>query len=413
MTTGLLTGFRVLDITDAKGFVCGKILATLGAEVIKIEPPGGDPSRRIPPYFHNIDDPNRSLYWFSFNTDKKSITLNLNTEEGRELFNQLIQKADFILESQTPGYLDSIGIGYETLSKLNPRIIMTSITHFGQKGPHSCFKGSELVDTAMGGVLEINGHPDRPPVKEALESAYFRANAAAAMGTVISHYYREISGEGQQVDVSIQEVETTRFAVNMLTWEFDRRLLKRNGPHSQFGAKAIRDTWSCKDGYVRWQLQGGKDGSSANRALSKWLDESGMENPFKKVNNLDELDITHISAEFISEIETVVGKFFLLYTKAELTEQGIKRGLHAAAINNPAEVMKNDHLRARNFWTKIVHPELNRAVEYPKYFFLSTETGNYTKNPAPTIGQHNIDIYANLLGISIDKIDALKAINVI
>ena len=240
MADKLMNGFRALDLTDDKGFVCGKILATLGVDVIKIEKPGGDSARNIPPFFHGSPDLEKSLYWFAFNSDKKSITLNLESKRGKELFLKLVEKADFVLESFMPGYLDKIGLGYEILNKVNPRIIMTSITPFGQKGPYSQYKGCELVASAMGGILENIGEPDRPPVKEALDSVYFQAGADAALGTMMAHYYCQSTGEGQPVDVSIQECATSRNTDNILIWQFDQRLVKRNGPISMLGTMHSR-----------------------------------------------------------------------------------------------------------------------------------------------------------------------------
>jgi crotonobetainyl-CoA:carnitine CoA-transferase CaiB-like acyl-CoA transferase len=198
MAKGLLSGFRALDLTDEKGFVCGKILATMGVDVIKVERPGGDPARCLPPFAKGTPDPEKSLNWLLYNTDKRGVTLNLENDRGQTLFKELVKGADFVLESFTPGYLDEWGLGYDKLSKINKRMIMASITPFGQKGPYSRYKGSELVASAMSGVLLSNGFDDRPPVKEGLDALFFHANAAAAFGSIMAHYDRETTGEGQQ-----------------------------------------------------------------------------------------------------------------------------------------------------------------------------------------------------------------------
>jgi crotonobetainyl-CoA:carnitine CoA-transferase CaiB-like acyl-CoA transferase len=131
MRETLLSGCRALDLTDEKGFSCGKILAAIGVDVIKVERPGGDPSRGIPPFYENVPGPEKSLYWRAFNTDKRGITLNIETKEGQRLFKKLVEKADFVIESFAPGYLESLGLGYEALHLVNPRIIVASVTPFG------------------------------------------------------------------------------------------------------------------------------------------------------------------------------------------------------------------------------------------------------------------------------------------
>ncbi|MFC1948616.1 CoA transferase [Chloroflexota bacterium] len=160
---GMLSPYRALDLTDEKGLLCGKILADLGADVIKIERPGGDPARNIGPFYHDEPDPEKSLYWFAYNTSKRGITLDIETTDGKEIFKQLVKNADFIIESFPPGYLDSIGLGYSALEKIKPDIILISITPFGQTGPYKDYKTSDIVAWAMGGEMAPFGDPDRPP----------------------------------------------------------------------------------------------------------------------------------------------------------------------------------------------------------------------------------------------------------
>ena len=413
MADSLLGGFRALDLTDEKGFVCGKILAALGVEVIKIEKPGGDPARGIPPFLHNTPDAEKSLYWYAFNTDKRSITLNLEVRQGQDLFRKLAQKADFVLESFAPGYMDSLGLGYEALRQANPRIIVTSITSFGQKGPYTQYKGSDLIASAMGGVLLTTGDPDRPPVREGPDSIYFHTGAAAALGTVIAHCHREITGEGQQVDVSLQGVVASRTFTNLIIWEFKKQLIKRSGSVRKIGARATRWIWQCKDGYVFWAFMPGKFGAPANRVLSKWIDEDGLENPLNKVTNWDEFDLTAISREELDAHERAIAMFFMNHTKKEIAEEGLKRGLNAASIDSPPDVLENRQLEARGYWVDLEHPESGSTLMYPKQFFLCNETENFMKRRAPLIGEHNEDIYVKELGLSSTEIAALKKAGVI
>lgn len=413
MAESLLSSFRALDLTNEKGFVCGKILATFGVETIKVEKPGGDPTRGIPPYLHDAANPERSLYWFAFNTDKRSITLNLEAIQGQDLFRRLVKKADFVLESFTPGYMDSLGIGYEALRRVNPRIIMTSITPFGQKGPYAQYKGSELIASAMSGVLVSTGDPARPPVREGPDSIYFRSNAAAALGTVIAHYHREITGEGQWVDVSLQEVAASRTSSDMVVWEFDKRLIKRNATIRTVGARATQWLWRCKDGYVFWPYMGGPGGAPGNRALSQWIDDDGLDNPLNKVTNWEEFDFAAISIEELNIQQKAIRKFFMNHTKKEIAEEGLRRGIRAAPINTPAGVLKYPQLKERDYWVDLEHPELGMELTYPRHFFLSNQTDNFVKRRAPLIGEDNDYIYAHELGLSATEMAVLKKTNVI
>lgn len=413
MTEGLLNGFRALDLTDEKGFVCGKILAAMGVDVIKIERPGGDRSRNIPPFFQNTSDPKKSLYWLMYNTDKRGITLNIETKRGQALFRDLVTGSDFVLESFTPGYLNQQGLGYNTLKRWNKRIIMTSITPFGQKGPYSRYKGNELVLSAMSGVLFSNGFEDRPPVKEALDANYFHANGAAALGTVMAHYHRESTGEGQQLDVSIQEVGASRNTNNILPYLYDKRLIKRSGQSRRLGLNSHKWIWKIKDGDIFWSLMPGKVGAPANRALSQWMDEDGEVNPLEEVEDWEKLDREGLNQKKRAVWEKAIGLFFMNRTKNEIAEEGRRRGINAAVANTPADVAASSQLKARDYWIAIDHIEPGLKMAYPKFFFLCSETENWINRPAPRIGEHNQEIFGKELGLSVSEIASLKNKNII
>ena len=411
----LLSGYRALDLTNEKGFVCGKILAALGVETIKVEPPGGDPARNIPPFLNGKPEINGSLYWLAYNTDKRSITLSLELERGRALFKKLVTQCDFIIESFEPRYLDSIGLGYTTLTKINPRIILTSITSFGQKGPYSGFKGSELVVSAMSGIMSTNGDPDRPPLREGPDTVYFESNAAAALGTVMAHYVREKTGEGQQVDVSMQEVAVKRPSSNLLVWEFDKRLIKRAGTVRTVGARSTRWIWECKDGYIFWSFMGGKPGAQGNRAMSKWIDDDGIENPMRAITNWEEFDMAaqDVSKDLLDAQQEAISQLFSRHTKKEITEEGLKRGLNACAVNNTSDILENRQLRARDYWVNINSPETHNPLCYPKYFFLSNQTENFVGSAAPVAGEYNSVIYRDELKLTDREISDMEASGVI
>ncbi len=405
MTDRLLDGFRALDLTDEKGFVCGKILATLGVDVTKVERPGGDASRKIPP----LDpDSEQSLYWLSFNTDKRGITLDIESEQGRDIFRRLLKSADFLIESFMPGYLEGLGLGYDSLSQLSPRLIVTSITAFGQHGPYSHYKSCNLVACAMGGILESNGDPDRAPVKEVLDSVYYEAGAAAALGTVLAHYSRETTGQGQQVDVSLQECEAGRDTTNLAIWQFDKRLLKRTGNKSLVGGRRpSRWLWPCKDGYLFWTLRGGSMGARSNPAMSDWFDESGVENPYRLVNNPTSLDMAGLSGGILDAFDAATEKLFLKHTKREIMEKAVSTDIQAWVLSNPEDVLANQQSKARDFWVELDSGPKSPLV-YPKHFFLSNQTENYVRRRAPLVGEDNIEIYRGTLGLSDGQLASLK-----
>jgi crotonobetainyl-CoA:carnitine CoA-transferase CaiB-like acyl-CoA transferase len=409
----LLSGCRALDLTDEKGFVCGKILGALGVDVIKVERPGGDPSHNLPPFYQDIPDPEKSLYWKAFNTDKRDITLNIETEEGQKLFKRLVEKADFVIESFAPGYLDRLGLGYEALRLVNPRLIMASITPFGQNGPHSRYKGSELVATAMGGVANNTGDPDRAPVKESLDSTYFHAGAMAALGTMISYYHCELTGEGQQVDVSVQEVTAFRITGVVNAWQFDRMMLNRQGPRQLLGRVATRWVWACKDGYLFWHMLGGMQGAPANKALSDWIDETETDNPMREITDWPAFDKARMPPEQWDRMEEKITSFFMKFTKKEIAQETLKRGANAVTVADSGDVLASEQLAERGYWALIEDPALDRISKYPKYFFLCNETENFCRRPAPAIGADNDDVYVGELGLSSSEVSSLKSRNVI
>jgi len=293
----MLAPYRVLDLTDEKGFLCGKILGDLGADVIKIEKPGGDPARNIGPFYHDIPDPEKSLYWFAHNNNKKSITLNIETNDGRALFKRLIKTADIIIESFAPGYMDNQGIGYSTLSQItDEKIIVTSITPFGQKGPYKDFKASDIGIMALSGCMYLLGDPDRPPVRTSFPVSYMWAGSYAALGTLMALYHQQMTGQGQHVDVSAQASAAWAADTAPFYWEADGTMTKRVGNaiagRSLHGA-VMRAAYPCKDGYICWLIYGARSGAITNKETVKWMDEKGFATEWLKEQDWGTFDPAH------------------------------------------------------------------------------------------------------------------------
>jgi crotonobetainyl-CoA:carnitine CoA-transferase CaiB-like acyl-CoA transferase len=410
----MLKGCRVLDLTDEKGFLCGKILADQGADVIKVEQPGGDRSRRIGPFWADEPDPQKSLYWFAYNSNKRGITLDIATADGREIFGKLVKTADFVIESFPPGYLQKLGIGFSHLSSLNERLILTSITPFGQTGPYKDFKDSDLVIMSMAGILYQTGEPDGPPLQISIPQSCLLAGADAAAGTLTAYYWREKGGKGQQVDVSMQQSAGWFMANAIPAWELSGVVLKRSGTRRSGASKdaGMPQIWPCKDGYVAFFVIGGSKGSRDLRPLAEWMDREGMANEFLRQMDWNSLDMFKATREHIDQISKPVGEFFLKHTKKEILEGAIERDISIFPLSGIGDLLNDVHLKSRNFWTEIQHPELGVGITYPRAFARSSENDLSTRFRAPLIGEHNTEIYGEL-GFSRQDLVSLKQAGII
>lgn len=410
---GMLSSYRVLDLTDEKGWLCGKMLGDLGADVIKIEPQGGDPGRNIGPFYHDEPDPEKSLYWFAFNASKRGITLNIESADGRRLLKKLVKKADFVIESFSPGYLGKLALSYNDLEKINPGIIMVSITPFGQTGPYKDFKASDIVIWAMGGKLYPHGdpeHPERPPIRISHPSqAYLHAAGDGAVGAVMALYYRNKTGEGQHVDVSAQEC-VERLADQQINhpWDTQKRLMTRNERNAP-----ITYMWRCKDGFITFNLYGGLVGERNNTRLIRMMEKKGQCPEFLKSYDWLSLDIKQAPKKEIDRIEAPIREFFLEYTKAELFKEIIEYHTQLYPITSIDDIITDPQLAYRDYCVKVAHPELGVDIKYQDGYAKSNETSSGITRRAPLIGEHNHEIYEDELGLSKGQLIALKESNVI
>jgi crotonobetainyl-CoA:carnitine CoA-transferase CaiB-like acyl-CoA transferase len=412
----LLRNYRVLDMTDEKGLLCGKLLADLGADVVKIEKPGGDDSRRFGPFFKNEIHPEKSLFWFAMNLNKRGITLDVKKEDGRSLFKRLARNADFVIESFPPGYLSELGLSFQDLSRINPEIILVSITPFGQTGPHKDWKMSDIVGMATGGFMALVGDDDRPPVRVSLDQAYFHACSEAAVATLIALYGRNSGGKGQHIDVSIQASIVTTSISAIPFWDMSKTMLKRCGSY-RVGVrgrnKRVPQQWPCKDGFVSYAIWGGAAGARTNQALVDWMREKGMVT--ETLNNMDwaVFDLSSASDKLMEDIEQGAARFFSAHTKEELYQGAIKRRIQLYPIYTIEDIVNDSHLKTRDFWKKVRHEELDATITYPGAFAKSSEMEFGVVRRAPLIGEHNNEIYCAELGLSGLELQALRQAGVI
>ena len=280
----MLKPYRALDLTSNGGLLCGQILADLGADVIAVEPPGGSAARRIGPFAARAGavpgdepDPAGSLFWWSYSRNKRSVTLDLEAESGRDRFRRLAQTADFVIESFAPHYLDRLGIGYATLSALNPRLVMVSITPFGQQGPKAHWAATDLIALAASGVLLLTGDEGRPPLRLPGEQAFLHAGAEAAVGALIAHAARERDGVGQHVDVSVQTAAMMAGQSNVLMWGWDKvSRVGRGGGGVRSGKFLFRFVYPCADGHVSVSFMFGPVMGPYTQRLFQWMHEKGF-----------------------------------------------------------------------------------------------------------------------------------------
>ena len=410
----LLDGVKVLDLTDEKGFLCGRILAEMGADVIKVEKPGGDPSRKTGPFYHDEPRPEKSLTWFAYNLNKRGITLDIGAKEGRGIFFNLVKKADIVIESFPVGYLRKLGLDYAKLKKIYPGIIMTSITPFGQTGPYKDFVASDIVIQAMSGYLYLCGDPDRPPMRISIPQAYLHAGGEAAIATMMALYHRDTGGGGQYIDVSAQQC-MVRNTVNAIPlWLTYGEILERSGAFRVGLGKNLRarQTWACKDGFVNFLFIGGilavATGSSG---LTDWLAEQGVSTDYLK--DLKNFDISTYTQEQWEQMEAPIEKLFMKYTKLELFDEGNKRRVSICPVSSPGEVVAYPQLEARNFWVDVNHKELGALLKYPGSCIRFSGAPSPGLRRAPLIGEHNMNVYHKELGLSLKEIGRLTQLKII
>ena len=410
-----LAPYRALDLTDEKGLLCGKILGDLGADVIKIENPGGDSCRNTGPFLDDDPDPEKSLFWFAFNANKRGITLNIETSAGQDIFRRLVRTADFVIESYPPGYMESYDLGYPVLSALNPGIILTSITPFGQTGPYSNYKAADIVAWAMGGMMYVCGDTDRPPVQCTFPQAYLQAGAQAAVGSLFALYHRSKNGEGQQVDISIQQSVLWTVMDVPPFWELTQINQQRAGAFRSRGSSGAihRQIYPCKDGYVHFTIYGGQLGASYLGNLVTWMSSEDMASDFLKEINWLEFDTALAKQELYDRLEEEFSQFFMTHTKAELYEGAVKWRTLCYPVSTAKDAVNDPQLHAREFWRQIDHEELGVTITYPGPFAKLSETPCEIRRRAPLIGEHNEEIYIGELGIPNTELILLRQSGVI
>ena len=401
----LIPPYRVLDLADGMGVFCTKLLADYGADVVKVEPPTGDPGRSRGPFPKDEPHGERSIYYLYYNTNKRSITLNLETPTGQSIFRKLVGSADVVVETFPVGYMRNLGLDYESLKELNPGLVMASITPFGQTGPWKDYKSSDLIAMAASGYMQITGDPDGPPLRQGNEQSHFPGAQYAAVGILAALYYRDmLAGAGQYIDVSLQEALITYYtdAHPALAWMQRRENVTRVGTSSTLVIPL--GVYPCKDGWISAGVITPREWDT----LAQWVFEvTGNDeilNDMYRGGNQER-------APYNDMITALFMDFTSRFTGEELFHQGQSRNLVFIPVNTVEDLLRDPQLEASHFWSELDHPGVGRH-KYPLGVIYGDNI-SMANRAAPQLGQANRAVYCDELGLTPEDLVRLRGAGVI
>lgn len=384
-----LEGIRVLEIGDQLTQFAGKMLADMGAEVIKVEPPSGAEARHIGPFYNDEKDKNKSLYFWHYNTSKKSITLDLKDETDRQKLFKLLSQTDIILEDFRPGQLSEWGLDYETLSVEYPKLIMCSITPLGQNGPWKDFKMSDLTQLALAGVMAVNGYDDvedAPPIAPTGGQAANTSGYFAVIGIMSALFYRDFgNGKGQYIDISVHDCLTVSTEYSIPYWEYQKAHVYRHTCRHAMPYKTSRWLFECKDGKYVLCLNTYLD-EKRWRALVDWLASKGMEGELKDERYVQDT----FRAEHMDKVCDVLEVFCKAHDADYIYHHAQSLNLPWAVVRAPEEMLHDPHFSEdRKAFVEVEHPELNKTLTYPGAPYVFNETPWEISHRPPLLGEHN------------------------
>lgn len=392
-----LDGIKVLDLSQGvAGAYCTKLLAGSGADVIKIESPNiGESSRRLGPFAGDQPGVERSLVHLYLNTGKRSITLDVESVAGQDIFRRLVQDADLIIESSIPGTMTDLGLGYDRLSADNPGLVMTSITFFGQDGPYSGYKGGEIIAQAVSGNLQITGAPDREPLMVGGYLAQYVGGQAACAASLMAVFHSMMFGEGQTVDCSIAEANT-----DMLDrWGIDAVLGRDNQPRTGMAHHWTYPTqlYPCRDGYVALGIEPAGWGALADMVGDDRLRKPEYTGPGRK--------------QYHAEIDPILVDWLKDLGKMEVFEEFQKNRMSSGILMTPEDMLESPQLQARHFFKEIEHPSTG-PQKYPGPPFKLSDA-EWVQTRAPLLGEQNHEVFVGQMGLSEAELADLSANGVI
>jgi len=396
-----LEGIRVLDLSQGvSGPYCTKLLGSFGADVIKIEDPSqGDISRRMGPFFEHLPDQETSATYLYLNTNKKSVTLNLNTHSGVETLKKLLPEIDVVVENFQPGVVASMGLDYPVIEAINPAIVMASISYFGQDGPYRDYKGNSMIGFAVTGQMHQTGEPDREPLKSAGFQPEYQAGLHAYDAILAALYWRENSGQGQYIDVSAMEAMAYYHEFSIVTWTHVQVESIRAGNMYPVGGHPL-NLIPCKDGYVTMSCVTPKQ----------------SENLFVLIGLPDLLEDLRFATAAVrwdnyKEFDEAVAPWFMEHTMEEIVDLAQELRIPCTYVPTFGQLHDDVQLNARDYWVAIEHPSVGLQPYAGAPFKMSETPWRATR--APLLGEHNEEIYEGVLGLSREEMVRLRERNVI
>lgn len=400
---GALSSLKIVEVGEmVSAPYCSKLLADMGADVIKIERPGiGDRARTRGPFPAHTPHPEKSGLFLYLNTNKKAVTLDINQPEGFEIFEKLVASADVLIHNVTPPDMDRVGLTWDRMRRVNPKLVMTSILPFGLSGPYRNYRAEDLTVWCAGGVCVLNGggpdHAELPPLKTFGQQAGYQGGVHAAAATVAAAFAQLRDGEGQHVEVSMQESITSMLEMTFEYWPYMKMIATR------LGQKPLQpvETMQCKDGYIylccieEHQWRGFVD----IMGNPEWANEEIFGDRLKRALNWDVLKV--LLEEWVGQ-QTVLD----LYRKAQA------KRVPFAPVSTMGDLLKSEHLKARGFFVEIAQPVAG-THKYPGAPLKYGRTPWQIRMPAPTLGQYNSEIFGKQLGLSESRLAELKQKGVI
>lgn len=392
-----LENLTVLDLTRVlAGPFCTMMLADMGANVIKIEvPTGGDDTRTYPPFREkNRNGQRESLYYANLNRNKKGITLNLKSAEGKEIFKQLVAKADIVVENYRPGVMDKLGLGYDVLREINPRIIYAAVSGFGCYGPYHQRPGYDILAQAMGGMMSITGPRGGEPTRAGSALGDMLGGLHVTIGILAAVNARTITGKGQRVDVSLMDSMIAATENTALKYLESGEIPPRMG--NRYAAVSPYDAFRVKDGTIII--------AAGNQKLYEKLCNEVLHRP-DMITDPRFVDMTG-RLEHQDAIQEVIEDTLKDYTMEEATALVLSKGIPAGPILNIKQILEDPHVKEREMFVEMDHPTLGRITVNGCAIKLM-DTKPSVRTPAPQLGQDNREIYEGMLGMSEEEFAVL------